>query len=64
MIILGVLSYVVVFLRAGFIRGWVDRGFVEGQLIEFLWTIFPAITLIQIAFPSLLLLYLIEDFRK
>nr|AAX39835.1 cytochrome c oxidase subunit II [Tigriopus japonicus] len=64
MIILGVLSYVVVFLVMGLTSGWVDSGFVEGQLIEFLWTLFPAIILIQIAFPSLLLLYLIEDFSK
>nr|AFN54199.1 cytochrome c oxidase subunit 2 [Tigriopus californicus] len=64
MIILGVLSYVVVFLILGLVSGWVDSGFVEGQLIEFMWTIFPALILIQIAFPSLLLLYLIEDFSK
>nr|AAP49401.1 cytochrome c oxidase subunit 2 [Tigriopus californicus]AAP49402.1 cytochrome c oxidase subunit 2 [Tigriopus californicus]AAP49403.1 cytochrome c oxidase subunit 2 [Tigriopus californicus] len=64
MIILGVLSYVVVFLILGLTSGWVNSGFVEGQLIEFLWTIFPALILVQIAFPSLLLLYLIEDFSK
>lgn len=37
------------------------KGLLEGQLIEFIWTIIPALILIQIALPSLSLLYLMED---
>nr|AML26248.1 cytochrome c oxidase subunit II [Leiodidae sp. BMNH 1274323] len=37
------------------------RFLLEGQLIELIWTIIPAITLIFIAFPSLHLLYLLDE---
>lgn len=37
------------------------KGLLEGQILECVWTIIPAIILIQIALPSLSLLYLIED---
>nr|AMX74006.1 cytochrome c oxidase subunit 2 [Scydosella musawasensis] len=37
------------------------RFLLEGQMIEIIWTILPAMTLILIAFPSLKLLYLLEE---
>lgn len=37
------------------------QGLVEGAIIEIVWTLIPAIILIFIAFPSLKLLYLIEE---
>nr|WCH62804.1 cytochrome c oxidase subunit II [Dromaeolus sp. ZM-2022] len=37
------------------------RYLLEGQTIELIWTILPAITLIFIALPSLQLLYLLEE---
>jgi cytochrome c oxidase subunit 2 len=40
------------------------KGLLEGQLIEFIWTLIPGLILIQIALPSLTLLYLIEDCRS
>lgn len=40
---------------------WVHRGLLEGQVIECIWTLTPAIILVQIAIPSLLLLYLLEE---
>lgn len=33
----------------------------EGVLIEVIWTLFPAVVLIFIAFPSLKLLYLMDE---
>lgn len=36
----------------------------EGQRIEFIWTIIPAVILIFIALPSLHLLYLIDEINK
>lgn len=37
------------------------QGLIEGAIIEIVWTLIPAIILIFIAFPSLKLLYLIEE---
>nr|AML26370.1 cytochrome c oxidase subunit II [Staphylinidae sp. BMNH 1274633] len=37
------------------------RYLLEGQMIELIWTILPAITLIFIALPSLQLLYLLDE---
>lgn len=37
------------------------QGLIEGAIIEIFWTLIPAIILIFIAFPSLKLLYLIEE---
>nr|ARH54847.1 cytochrome c oxidase subunit 2 [Agathidium nigripenne] len=37
------------------------RFLLEGQMIELIWTILPAITLVFIAFPSLHLLYLLDE---
>lgn len=38
--------------------------FTEGSFIETVWTIFPAILLIFLAFPSLTILYIIEDTKE
>nr|UPL65781.1 cytochrome c oxidase subunit II [Anacestra spiniger] len=43
---------------------YINRFLLEGQLIEFIWTIMPAITLIFIALPSLHLLYLIDEINN
>lgn len=40
------------------------RYLLEGQIIELIWTILPAITLIFIALPSLRLLYLLDEIRN
>nr|ARH54028.1 cytochrome c oxidase subunit 2 [Tomoxia bucephala] len=39
----------------------IHRFLLEGQLIELIWTILPAITLIFIALPSLKLVYIIDE---
>nr|WMQ72210.1 cytochrome oxidase subunit II [Okanagana opacipennis] len=44
-----------------FLNNMIDRLLLEGQLIEFIWTLFPAMTLIFIALPSLRLLYLLDE---
>nr|AMW68099.1 cytochrome c oxidase subunit II [Xanthostigma gobicola] len=41
-----------------------NRFLLEGQLIEVIWTIIPAITLIFIALPSLRLLYLMDEINN
>nr|ALO70511.1 cytochrome c oxidase subunit 2 [Dexiogyia corticina] len=40
------------------------RLLLEGQMIELIWTILPAITLIFIALPSLRLLYLLDEINN
>nr|YP_010363592.1 cytochrome c oxidase subunit II [Priotyrannus closteroides]UNZ12706.1 cytochrome c oxidase subunit 2 [Priotyrannus closteroides] len=40
------------------------RFLLEGQLIEIIWTILPAVTLIFIALPSLRLLYILDEVSK
>lgn len=39
----------------------IDRYLLEGHEIEIVWTVFPALVLIFIAFPSLRLLYLLDE---
>nr|YP_010373839.1 cytochrome c oxidase subunit II [Cletomorpha raja]UPI55379.1 cytochrome c oxidase subunit II [Cletomorpha raja] len=42
----------------------INRNLLEGQTIEFIWTMMPAVTLIFIALPSLHLLYLIDEMNN
>nr|ABY55951.1 cytochrome oxidase subunit II [Pterostichus johnsoni] len=44
-----------------FFNKYINRYLLEGQTIEVIWTILPAITLIFIALPSLRLLYLLDE---
>nr|ATF28606.1 cytochrome c oxidase subunit II [Norvellina sp. EMHAU-15062816] len=41
-----------------------NRMLLEGQLIELIWTLMPALLLIVIAMPSLKILYLLEEVNK
>nr|AYW52339.1 cytochrome c oxidase subunit 2 [Entiminae sp. ACP-2013] len=43
---------------------FIHRYLLEGQLIEMIWTILPAITLILIALPSLRLLYIMDEINN
>lgn len=38
-----------------------NQGLLEGQFLECIWTLVPALILIQIALPSLILLYTLDD---
>nr|QNJ33275.1 cytochrome c oxidase subunit II [Sceleocantha glabricollis] len=44
-----------------FFNKFSHRYLLEGQLIEIIWTILPAVTLIFIALPSLRLLYILDE---
>nr|ARH54869.1 cytochrome c oxidase subunit 2 [Boros schneideri] len=44
-----------------FFNKFIHRYLLEGQLIELIWTILPAITLIFIALPSLRLIYILDE---
>nr|AWV83876.1 cytochrome oxidase subunit II [Tettigades distanti] len=62
LIILIVITVVVVYMMMSLIfNNMINRLLLEGQLIELIWTLFPALTLIFIALPSLRLLYLLDE---
>nr|YP_003433751.1 Cox2p [Candida viswanathii]ABP03911.1 Cox2p [Candida viswanathii] len=61
-LILGLVSYILYVI----IHDYKDNRFAykyirHGQVIEIIWTIFPAIILLLIAFPSFILLYLCDE---
>nr|YP_010377565.1 cytochrome c oxidase subunit II [Lopinga achine]QYC92820.1 cytochrome c oxidase subunit II [Lopinga achine] len=47
-----------------FFNKYINRFLLESQMIELIWTILPAITLIFIALPSLRLLYLLDELNN
>nr|YP_010179699.1 cytochrome c oxidase subunit II [Cryptotympana atrata]AWV83187.1 cytochrome oxidase subunit II [Cryptotympana atrata]QUV77442.1 cytochrome c oxidase subunit II [Cryptotympana atrata] len=53
-----IVAYMMVML---FLNGLINRFLLEGQLIEFVWTLLPAMILIFIALPSLRLLYMLDE---
>nr|WMQ72217.1 cytochrome oxidase subunit II [Okanagana vandykei]WMQ72218.1 cytochrome oxidase subunit II [Okanagana vandykei] len=62
LIILIVITIIVGYMMMTlFLNSMIDRLLLEGQLIEFIWTLLPAMTLIFIALPSLRLLYLLDE---
>jgi cytochrome c oxidase subunit 2 len=52
------LAYIIVAIA---INKYVNKNMLERQIIECIWTIIPAIVLVQIAMPSLLLLYMLDE---
>nr|WMQ72177.1 cytochrome oxidase subunit II [Okanagana arctostaphylae] len=62
LVILIVITVIVGYMMSTlFLNNMIDRLLLEGQLIEFFWTLLPAMTLIFIALPSLRLLYLLDE---
>nr|QXG82935.1 cytochrome c oxidase subunit 2 [Tabanus formosiensis] len=47
-----------------FFNSYTNRYLLHGQTIEVIWTILPAIVLLFIAFPSLRLLYLLDEINE
>lgn len=60
-IITSIVSYIIISIL---FNKLINRLLLEGQLIELIWTITPAIILVFIAIPSLRTLYLIEESIK
>lgn len=63
-----ILTTITVLVRYIIIRllfnNFTNRYLLSGQLIEIIWTILPAVILIFIAFPSLRLLYLLDEINN
>lgn len=65
LIILTIITILVGYLIFSlFFNKFINRFLLEGQTIEVIWTILPAIILIFIALPSLRLLYLLDEIRN
>nr|QLA74180.1 cytochrome c oxidase subunit II [Laelia suffusa]UEV86545.1 cytochrome c oxidase subunit II [Laelia suffusa] len=65
LIILIMITILVGYLMSSLlINKFTNRFLLEGQMIELIWTILPAITLIFIALPSLRLLYLLDELNN
>lgn len=61
LIITILVGYIIIIL---FFNKFTNRFLLHGQTIEIIWTILPAIILLFIAFPSLRLLYLLDEIFK
>nr|BAB91342.1 cytochrome oxidase subunit II [Aquatica lateralis] len=62
MMILVMITLIVLYIILSVLMNkYVNRLLLEGQMIELIWTIAPAVTLIFIALPSLQLLYLLDE---
>nr|AYQ19040.1 cytochrome c oxidase subunit 2 [Elateridae sp. 3 ACP-2013] len=65
MLILLMITIIVSYIMATlFTNKFINRFLLEGQTIELIWTIAPAVTLIFIALPSLRLLYLLDEINN
>ena len=60
-IIVLILSAVIFFSLLSLYRSSTNRFLLEGQQIETIWTIIPALILVTLALPSLRLLYLLDE---
>jgi cytochrome c oxidase subunit 2 len=64
-IILIIITTIVLYIMASItVNKLNNRILLEGQLIELIWTLVPAILLVVIAIPSLKILYLLEEISK
>lgn len=60
-LIITFVTYMFVYVSA---RPYADKYTIDSHLLETVWTVVPMIILLFIAFPSLYLLYLIEEVSK
>lgn len=63
-ILLFILSFVGLILNSILFNKIIHKSLLEGQILECIWTLIPALILIQIALPSLVLLYTLEEYRR
>lgn len=63
-ILLFILTFVGTILARILVNKVIHKSLLEGQILECIWTLIPALILIQIALPSLVLLYTLEEYRR
>nr|ATD12205.1 cytochrome c oxidase subunit II [Cicadellidae sp. EMHAU-2015-Zz052706] len=65
MMILAMITMAVIYMMISLMVSKMgNRMLLEGQLIELIWTLMPAMLLVFIALPSLKILYLLEELNK
>nr|BCW86828.1 cytochrome c oxidase subunit II [Drepanosurus hatanakai]BCW86841.1 cytochrome c oxidase subunit II [Drepanosurus hatanakai] len=64
LIVVLITSLVGFFMVSLFFNNYVHRYLLDGQMIETIWTVLPAVILIFIALPSIRLLYLIDEVQN
>ena len=60
-ILIFIITFVGFIIVSILFNSFINKNLLERQIIECIWTIIPAIILIQIAIPSLLLLYILDE---
>jgi len=60
-ILIFIITFVGFIIVSMLFNSFINKNLLERQIIECIWTIIPAIILIQIAIPSLLLLYILDE---
>ena len=63
-ILLFILRFVGLILLSVLFNKIIHKSLLEGQILECVWTLIPALILVQIALPSLVLLYTLEEYRR
>nr|QNV11944.1 cytochrome c oxidase subunit II [Polyphemus pediculus] len=61
LILILITTLVTYFMVSLLVNTFVNRYLLDGQMIEIIWTVLPAVILIILALPSLRLLYLIDE---
>merc|ERR1712215_263878 len=61
MILVFIITFVMFIIVTIILNSFINKNLLERQIIECIWTIIPAVILIQIAIPSLLLLYMLDE---
>nr|QGX04671.1 cytochrome c oxidase subunit II [Undinula vulgaris] len=61
MVLMFIISFVGYIMMSMIYNKYINMNLLESQMIECIWTIIPAVILIQIAMPSLLLLYMLDE---
>merc|ERR1712211_204189 len=61
LILVFIITFVGVIIIMMSIGKHINLGLLEMQIVEWVWTIIPAALLLQIALPSLLLLYILDE---
>ena len=60
-ILIFIIRFVGLIILLIILNKFINKNLLERQIIECIWTIIPAIILVQIAIPSLLLLYILDE---
>nr|AGT28479.1 cytochrome c oxidase subunit II [Pseudodiaptomus annandalei] len=61
MVLFFILVFVASIMVSMMVNKFVNKNLLEMQMIEAIWTVIPAVILVQVALPSLLLLYMLDE---